>query len=174
MLHYSQFKGEGAGFVLNSSKIGQSYYATFFFFSWKLEWHQNYLARHSERGKKTRQTDEEVERQHHGIGHAWSSPSPRGQRRTGENGGNWFAKSSRVPQRPSRLRDRWWWWWRWWWESGTKQRRRFYFFFFFFFFLGGRERGGLGGGELVSIPLPSKWYPNPLLSQMHPHSTVQR
>ena len=28
---------------------------------------QNHLARHSERGKKTRQTEEEVERQHHGM-----------------------------------------------------------------------------------------------------------
>ena len=31
-----------------------------------------------------------------------------------ENNGKWkklFAKSSVVPQRPSRLRDRWWWWW---------------------------------------------------------------
>ena len=35
---------------------------------------QNHLARHSERGKKTRQTEEEV-----GDGLAWSSPSPRGQ-----------------------------------------------------------------------------------------------
>ena len=28
---------------------------------------QNHLARHSERGKKTRQTEEEVERQHQGT-----------------------------------------------------------------------------------------------------------
>ena len=28
---------------------------------------QNHLARHSERGKKTRQTEEEVERQHQGM-----------------------------------------------------------------------------------------------------------
>ena len=34
-----------------------------------------------------------------GNGQAWSSASPRGQ---------WS-----MPQRPSRLRDRWWWWW-WW------------------------------------------------------------
>ena len=46
-----------------------------------------------------------------GNGQAWSSPSPRGQWRTGKNGGNWFAKSSLVPQRPSWLSDRWWWWW---------------------------------------------------------------
>ena len=35
-----------------------------------------------------------------------------------ENRGKWrelVAKSSVVPQRPSRLRDWWWWWWWWWW-----------------------------------------------------------
>ena len=38
----------------------------------------------NERGKKTRQTEEEVGRQHQ----AWSSPNPRGQQKTGKNGGN--------------------------------------------------------------------------------------
>ena len=61
---------------------------------------QNRLARHSERGKKTRQTEEEMGTT--GNGQAWSSASPRGQWRTGKNGGNWL-----QPQRPSRLRDRW-------------------------------------------------------------------
>ena len=47
-----------------------------------------------------------------GNGQAWSSPSPGGQWRTGENGGIMeVAKSSVVPQRPSRLRNRWWRWW---------------------------------------------------------------
>ena len=35
-----------------------------------------------------------------------------------ENREKWrklFAKSSVVPQRPSRFRDWWWWWWWWWW-----------------------------------------------------------
>ena len=36
---------------------------------------QNHLARHSERAKKTRQTEEEVGRQHQGM----DRPSPRGQ-----------------------------------------------------------------------------------------------
>ena len=45
---------------------------------------QNHLARHSERGKKTRQTEEEVGRQTSGNGQAWSSPSFRGQWRTGK------------------------------------------------------------------------------------------
>ena len=37
-----------------------------------------------------------------------------------ENRKKWrklVAKSSVVPQRPSRLRDWWWWWWWWWWVS---------------------------------------------------------
>ena len=42
---------------------------------------------------------------------AWSSASPQ---RAVENREKWkklVAKSSVVPQRPSRWRDRWWWWW---------------------------------------------------------------
>ena len=39
---------------------------------------QNHLARHSERGKKTRLTKEEVGKQHQEVD-SWSSPSPRGQ-----------------------------------------------------------------------------------------------
>ena len=49
---------------------------------------QNHLTRQSERGKKTKQTEEEVGRQHRGQ--AWSSSSPRGQWRTEKNGGNWL------------------------------------------------------------------------------------
>ena len=45
---------------------------------------QKHLARHSERGTKTRQTGEEVGRQQQGNGQAWSSASPRGQWRTGK------------------------------------------------------------------------------------------
>ena len=69
---------------------------------------QKHLTRHSERGKKTRQTEEEVGRQHKGInGQAWSSPSPRGQWRTGKKWRKQVVKSSVVPQRPSQSRDRW-------------------------------------------------------------------
>ena len=32
----------------------------------------------------------------------------------------YIAKSSVVPQLPSRLKDRWWWWW-WWWHSHYKK-----------------------------------------------------
>ena len=44
---------------------------------------QNHLVMHSERGKKTMQT-EKRNRQ------TWCSPSPRGQWRTDKNGGNWL------------------------------------------------------------------------------------
>ena len=68
------------------------------------------LARYSERGKKTRRTKEEVGRQHQGMDRpgVWQVPEGSGEQ------GKWrklVAKSSVVPQRPSRLRDRWWWWW---------------------------------------------------------------
>ena len=45
-----------------------------------------------------------------GNGQAWSSASFRGQW-TGKKWRKLVAKSSVVPQRPSRLRDCWWWWW---------------------------------------------------------------
>ena len=44
---------------------------------------QNHLARHSERGKKTRQTEEEVERQHQGIDRPGVHQVPEG---SGEQG----------------------------------------------------------------------------------------
>ena len=65
---------------------------------------QNHLARHSERGKKTRQTEEEVERQHQGKDKLEFAKS----QRAVENRETWrklVAKSSVVPQRPSPLRD---------------------------------------------------------------------
>ena len=66
---------------------------------------QNHLARHSERGKKTRQTEEEVGRQKR----EWTSLKFAKSQRAVENREEWrklVAKSSVVPQRPSRLRDR--------------------------------------------------------------------
>ena len=71
---------------------------------------QNHIARHSERGKKTKRTKEEVGRQHQGMDRLEFGKS----QRAVENKEKWrklVAKSSVVPQRPSRLRDRWWWWW---------------------------------------------------------------
>ena len=44
---------------------------------------QNYLAKHSERGKKTRQTEEEVGRQHQGMDRPWVWQFPEG---SGEQG----------------------------------------------------------------------------------------
>ena len=71
------------------------------------------FCKHSEMGMKTRQTEEEVGRQHQ-FGKS---------QRAVENREKWrklAAKSSLVPQGPSRLRDRWWW-------CG---RRRFWIWFF--------------------------------------------
>ena len=68
---------------------------------------QNHLARHSERRMKTRQTEEEVGRQHQEMDRLGFRQVPEG---SGEQG-KWrklVAKSSVVPQRPSRLRERWW------------------------------------------------------------------
>ena len=65
---------------------------------------QNHLAKHSERGKKTRRTKEEVGRQYQGM----DRPGVRKSQGAVENRGKWrklVAKSSVVPQRPSRLRD---------------------------------------------------------------------
>ena len=58
---------------------------------------QNHLARHSERGKKTRQTEEEVGRQHQGM----DRPGVRQVPEAVENREKWrklVAKSSVVPQ----------------------------------------------------------------------------
>ena len=66
---------------------------------------QNHLARHSERGKKTRRTKEEVGRQHQVMDRPGGRQVPEG---SGEQGKKWrklVAKSSMVPQRPSPLRD---------------------------------------------------------------------
>ena len=65
---------------------------------------QNHLARHSERVKKTRRTKKEVGRQHQGMDRPGAGQVPEAV----ENREKWrklVAKSSVVPQRPSRLRD---------------------------------------------------------------------
>ena len=80
----------------------------------KLQWYsclpffrsgQNHLAGHSERGKKTRQTEEEAGRQHQGMDGLEFAKS----QRAVENREKWWklvAKSSVVLQRLSRFRDR--------------------------------------------------------------------
>ena len=62
------------------------------------------FARHSERGKKTRQTKEEVGRQHQGMDRPGVRQVAEG---SGEEGkmDKLVAKSYEVPQRPWRLRD---------------------------------------------------------------------
>ena len=69
-----------------------------------------HLARHSERrrrqGRQRKRWEDNI-REWTGLEFAKSQ-------RTVENREKWrklIAKSSVVPQRPSRLRDRWWWWW---------------------------------------------------------------
>ena len=65
---------------------------------------QNHLARHSERGEKTRRTKEEVGRRHYGMDRPGVRQVPEG---SGERE-KWrklVAKSSVVPQQPLRLRD---------------------------------------------------------------------
>ena len=61
---------------------------------------KKHLARHSERGEKTRRTEDEVGRQHQGSGQAWSSQSSRGQWRTEKNGGNWLWNHLWYPPPP--------------------------------------------------------------------------
>ena len=61
---------------------------------------KNYLARNSEGGKKTKQTDEEVGRQHQGMDRPGVRQVPEGSREQGK----WtklVVKSSVVPHRPS-------------------------------------------------------------------------
>ena len=61
---------------------------------------QNHLARHSERGKKTRQTEEEVGRQHQGMDRPEVRQVPEG---SGErkNGRNWLWNYLWCPNNPS-------------------------------------------------------------------------
>ena len=67
---------------------------------------QNHIARLSERGKKTRQPEEEVGRHHQGMDRPGVRQVPEGSGEQGK-GRKQVAKSSVVPQRPSRLMDRW-------------------------------------------------------------------
>ena len=64
------------------------------------------LSRHSERGKKTRRTEEELKRQNQGMDRPGvrQVPEDSGEQGEMEETG---AKSSVAPQRSSRLRDRW-------------------------------------------------------------------
>ena len=66
---------------------------------------QNHPARHSEREKKIRQTEEEVGRQHQGMDKPGVHRVPEGSGEQGKMEELLVAKSSLVPQRPSRSRD---------------------------------------------------------------------
>ena len=69
---------------------------------------QNHLARHSERGKKTRQTEEEVGRQHQGMDRPGVCQVSEGVENT-EKLRKLVVKSSVVPQWPSWSGDGWRW-----------------------------------------------------------------
>ena len=61
---------------------------------------KNHLARHSERGKKTRKTEEEVERQHQGMDRPGVRQVPEGSGEQGKNRGNWLLNHLWCPNDP--------------------------------------------------------------------------
>ena len=61
---------------------------------------QNHLARHSERGKKTRETEEEVGRQHQGMDRPGVRQIPEGSGEQGLDGGNWLRNHLWCPNDP--------------------------------------------------------------------------
>ena len=68
---------------------------------------QNHLARHSGRGKRTRQTEEELGRQHQGVDRPGVRQVPEGNGKQKRKRKTWrklVVKSSVVPQRPPQLR----------------------------------------------------------------------
>ena len=67
---------------------------------------QNHLARHSERGKKTTQTEEEVGRQRQGTDRPGVRKNPEGSGEQGKMEETSCEIIYGAPQHPSRLRDR--------------------------------------------------------------------
>ena len=61
---------------------------------------QNHLARHSERGKKTRQTEEEMGRHHQGMDQPGVRQVSEGSGEQGKNGENWLQNHLRCPNDP--------------------------------------------------------------------------
>ena len=61
---------------------------------------RNHLARHSEKGKKTRQTEEEVGRQHQGMDRPGVRQVPEGSGEQGKYGGNWLRNHLWCPSDP--------------------------------------------------------------------------
>ena len=61
---------------------------------------KTHLARHSERGKKTRQTEEEVGGQHQGMDRPGVRQVPEGSGEQGKNGGNWLQNHLWCPNDP--------------------------------------------------------------------------
>ena len=58
---------------------------------------QNHLARHRERGKEDKADRGRGGKTTSGNEQAWNSASPRGQWRTGKNGGNWLQNNPHCP-----------------------------------------------------------------------------
>ena len=61
---------------------------------------QNHLARHMEGGQKTRQTEEEVGRQHQGMDRPGVPQVPEGSGEQGKNGENWLQNHLWCPNDP--------------------------------------------------------------------------
>ena len=61
---------------------------------------QIHLAKHSEKGKKTWQTEQEVGRQHQGMDRPWVRQVPEGSREQEENGGSWLWNHLWCPNDP--------------------------------------------------------------------------
>ena len=61
---------------------------------------QNHFARHSERGKKTRQTEDDVGRQRQGMDRPGVRRVPEGIGEQGKNGGNWWWNHLWCPSDP--------------------------------------------------------------------------
>ena len=73
---------------------------------------QNYRARHSERRKKTMQTEKEVRKQHQGMDRHGICQVPDGSREQGKKWKKLIVKSSVLLSRLPRLGDTWRWRWR--------------------------------------------------------------
>ena len=107
---------------------------------------QDYLARQSERGKKTRRTKEDVGR-HQGVDRPGVRQVPEGSSEQEKKWKKLVARSSVVLQRPSRLRD-----WRWWWwlpQLTARYTTILSFIYFFFFLFSSFTKERRFGGEYV-------------------------
>ena len=66
----------------------------------KLQWYGHHRVRHGERLKKTRQTEEEVGRQHQGMDRHGVRQVPEGSGKQGKKGENWLQNHLWCPNDP--------------------------------------------------------------------------